>query len=327
MPQARDRLSRPMDIAAIFAARRQSRSLGVYQDQPELDMALFGSPRPNAATRTQTVVVGTITGRGRGGLGTPRGRGGRTPLGRENMPPPGSARRGRGRGSNSVLPAWYPRTPLRDITAVVRVGMLLKWSSWFFGFADFAVKLILEKFFDQAIERRRERRLGGSDGLEIGSPMPQGRMNSDSFEATPVAHLDHSNRIMSPKSTPAVKGCPSTIGKVPKILQHITNQASEDPDCLTPQKKLLNSIDTVEKVVMEELRKLKRTPSAKKAEREKRVRTLMSMRCVGQVLRALTDVNRWTKYTSCGLTSVLSYVILISVLLHGPFLTGLKEIR
>ncbi|KAJ6363348.1 hypothetical protein OIU78_003510 [Salix suchowensis] len=218
MPVARDRLSRSVDIAALFAARRQSSIVGVYQDQPELDMALFGSPRPNAATRTQTVGLGTITGRGRGGLGTPRGRGSWTPLGRENIPPPGSARRRRGRGSNSVLPAWYPRTPLRDVTAVVR-----------------------------AIERRRER-LGGSDGLEIRSPMPQSR------------------------------GCPSTIGKVPKILQHITNQASGDPDSLTPQKKLLNSIDTVEKVVMEELRKLKRTPSAKKAEREKRVRTLMSMR-------------------------------------------------
>jgi len=146
-----------------------------------------------------------------------------------------------------------------------------------FGFVYFPLRLMLGKFFDQAIERRRER-LGGSDGLEIRSPMPQVRMNHDSSEATPVAHLEHSNRIMSPKPTAAVKGCSSTIGKVPKILQHITNQASGDPDSLTPQKKLLNSIDTVEKVVMEELRKMKRTPSARKAEREKRVRTLMSMR-------------------------------------------------
>ncbi|KAJ6747407.1 PROTEIN POLYCHOME [Salix koriyanagi] len=53
-------------------------------------------------------------------FGHSQGRGSRTPLGRENIPPPGSARRRRGRGSNSVLPAWYPRTPLRDVTAVVR---------------------------------------------------------------------------------------------------------------------------------------------------------------------------------------------------------------
>ncbi|KAG6769253.1 hypothetical protein POTOM_024871 [Populus tomentosa] len=307
MPVSRDRLSSPVDIAAIFAARRQSRILGVYQDQPELDMALVGSPRPNAATRTQTVGVVTITVRGRGGLGTPRGRGGRTPLGRENIPPSGSARRGRGRGSNSVLPAWYPRTPLRDVTAVVRSlqsevkcvcvglyspchcegmdcsqvcflgGNVAEIEFMVFGFAYFPVQLMLGKFFDQAIERRRER-LGGSDGLEIRSPMPQVRMNHDSSEATPDAHLEHSNRIMSPKPTTAVKDCSSTIGKVPKILQHITNQASGDPDSLTPQKKLLDSIDTVEKAVMEELRKMKRTPSARRAEREKRVRTLMSMR-------------------------------------------------
>ncbi|KAB5519461.1 hypothetical protein DKX38_023780 [Salix brachista] len=247
MAESRDRLSRAVDIAAIFAARRQSRSLGIYQDRPEFDMALFGSPRTNAAIRNQTVGVGTITGRGRVSLGTPRGRGGRTIMDRENMPPPGSARRGRGRGSNSVLPSWYPRTPLRDITAIVR-----------------------------AIERRG--RLGGSDGREFGSPMSQGRMDPDFSEATPVVHLVHGNRIMSSTPTPAFKGSPSTVGKVPNFLQHITNQASGDSESLTPQKKLLNSIDTVEKVVMEELQKLKRTPTAKKAEREKRVRTLMSMR-------------------------------------------------
>ncbi|KAL8480063.1 hypothetical protein ACS0TY_026845 [Phlomoides rotata] len=61
------------------------------------------------------------------------------------------------------------------------------------------------------------------------------------------------------------------LGKVPKILLNVTNQHDGDSPCLTPQEKLLNNIDTVEKLVMEELRKLKRTPSAKKAEREKRI--------------------------------------------------------
>ncbi|KAG6399514.1 hypothetical protein SASPL_140995 [Salvia splendens] len=72
---------------------------------------------------------------------------------------------------------------------------------------------------------------------------------------------------------------PRSIGKVPKILLDITHQEGGDAAaCLTPQKKLLNSIDVVERVVMEELQKMKRTPSAKRAERERRVRTLMSMR-------------------------------------------------
>lgn len=140
MAESRDRLSRAVDIAAIFAARRQSRSLGIYQDRPEFDMALFGSPRTNAAIRNQTVGVGTITGQRRVSLGTPRGRGGRTIMDRENMPPPGSARRGRGRESNSVLPSWYPRTPLRDITAIVRVMIV-------FFFLRSVVKHLLSDIF------------------------------------------------------------------------------------------------------------------------------------------------------------------------------------
>ncbi|CAA0805898.1 Protein POLYCHOME [Striga hermonthica] len=68
------------------------------------------------------------------------------------------------------------------------------------------------------------------------------------------------------------------VGEVPKMLLDIATNQKDGDSCKTPQKKLLENIDTVEKVVMEELRKLKRTPSAKKAEKEKRVRTLMSMR-------------------------------------------------
>ncbi|KAJ9184098.1 hypothetical protein P3X46_007872 [Hevea brasiliensis] len=257
MPESRDRLSRAIDIAALFA-RRRSGILGVYEDQPDLERALFGSPvrPPMVATRTGAVGMSPI-GHGRGGLGTPRGQTGRgrniyrTPaIGRENTPI-GSARRGnsrgRGRASNSALPSWYPRTPLRDITAIVR-----------------------------AIERRE--RLGADRAQEIESPVPHAYGVLDSSEPSSVAHLEHSNTIMSPIPSLQVKRCPPTVGKIPKILLDITNQSSEDSDFLTPQKKLLNSIDTVEKEVMEELRKLKRTASAKKAEREKKVRTLMSMR-------------------------------------------------
>ncbi|KAJ1408692.1 hypothetical protein SESBI_23313 [Sesbania bispinosa] len=70
-----------------------------------------------------------------------------------------------------------------------------------------------------------------------------------------------------------------TGSQVPKILLDIGSLLEEGKSgLLTPQKKLLNSIDKVEKVVREELQKLRRTPSANKAEREKRVRTIMSMR-------------------------------------------------
>lgn len=47
---------------------------------------------------------------------------------------------------------------------------------------------------------------------------------------------------------------------------------------MTPEKKLLNSIDMVEKIMMDQIQKLKSTPLAKREEREKRVKTLMSMR-------------------------------------------------
>lgn len=47
-----------------------------------------------------------------------RGRGQRRPEGKENIMPGRSASTAR-RGS--PLPVWYPRTPLRDITAIVNV--------------------------------------------------------------------------------------------------------------------------------------------------------------------------------------------------------------
>ncbi|KAL6223225.1 hypothetical protein ACLB2K_006613 [Fragaria x ananassa] len=62
---------------------------------------------------------------------------------------------------------------------------------------------------------------------------------------------------------------PPSVLKVHKILLEVVNQPDEG-EFVTPQKKLLNSIDKVEKVVMEELQRLKRTPSAKKAERERK---------------------------------------------------------
>ncbi|KAG2332263.1 hypothetical protein Bca52824_003443 [Brassica carinata] len=69
--------------------------------------------------------------------------------------------------------------------------------------------------------------------------------------------------------------CPPSTAKVQQMLLDITRGEEE---ALTPQKNLLNSIDKVEKVMMEEIDKMKSTPSAKRAEREMRVRTLMSMR-------------------------------------------------
>ncbi|CAJ1782266.1 unnamed protein product [Sphenostylis stenocarpa] len=63
--------------------------------------------------------------------------------------------------------------------------------------------------------------------------------------------------------------------KVPKIVLEFSNLPEEESERL---KKLLNSIDKVEEQVLQQLQILENTASAKEAERENRVRTLMSMR-------------------------------------------------
>lgn len=262
MAEARDRLSRPpVDLADTYA-QWLSRNRSIYIDPPEQVLQVVPDlSRTPARQRAPTALgfgaTGVVGGGGllRSSLRTPRtGNGrGRIPFGfttpaRENTPPAGSSRRRRGRSSNSVLPSWYPRTPLQDISAVVR-----------------------------AIERRRAR-LVENDGQHTEGQIPQGRNILDQYLLVPGAQLEHGVPV-TPYSAVRTKQCPPpSVGRVQKIIREATNTQTAEGEFLTPQKKLLNSIDTVEKVVMEELQRLKRTPSAKKAEREKRVRTLMSMR-------------------------------------------------
>ncbi|GMQ01880.1 hypothetical protein CsSME_00048350 [Camellia sinensis var. sinensis] len=112
---------------------------------------------------------------------------------------------------------------------------------------------------------------GGVGRGSLGTPRTRNRRGG--------AQLKHDISMISPNPTVGMRNSfPPSVGKVPKILLDITNQNVGQPDCLTPQKKFLNSIDTVEKMVMEELKKLMSTPGAKKADREKRVRSLASMR-------------------------------------------------
>ena len=123
MPESRDRLVRPVDHAAIFA-RRKTPGTGILIDDPEVGPNLFGSPAPVRQVATPAT-HGRFIG-GRGGFGTPRHvrirNLYRTPAsGQENNPRTAQRSSGRGRPRSSVLPSWYPRTPLRDITAVVRV--------------------------------------------------------------------------------------------------------------------------------------------------------------------------------------------------------------
>ncbi|KAK9067500.1 hypothetical protein SSX86_014830 [Deinandra increscens subsp. villosa] len=266
MPEARDRLSRSSTIDSETYVPRQMSigSIPVLQDNDSGERSYNQTPFRWGATpltgggsgqrtgethhSTRTATRGGVSGRGL--FGTPMTvyrRGSRN----QNTPPSGSSsfRRGRGgrSGQHSVLPSWYPRTPLRDITHVVR-----------------------------AIERRRMH-LGDGEGQILGSPINYQLMPHQTAVQDPSplgVQLEHKASFVTPKPKIASK----TLGKVPLILNVVTNQGEGDSELLTPQKKLLNSIDIVEKVVMEELNRLKRTPTAKKAEREKKVRTLMSMR-------------------------------------------------
>lgn len=212
MPESRDRRITPVDLAAIFARRRQ---LLIYSD--------------DAPTTAR-----------------PRARPLHAP-GSENTPPAVTARRVRARvtPSRSVLPAWYPRTPLRDITAIVR-----------------------------AIERRRARLGEEDEGQRIGNTVSADQLGLEHSEDFASAS---NSSVKSPKSV-GVKLQTPFGSKVPKIYLDISDLPEGESEALTPQKKLLNNIDQVEEAVLEELKKLKRTPSAKKAEREKRMRTLRSMR-------------------------------------------------
>ncbi|CAH2058395.1 unnamed protein product, partial [Thlaspi arvense] len=253
MPESRDRIVRPVDYPAAFLSRRSN---GIFADEPARQFDLFGSPVQRLPS--ESAGVGSIGQRsmmmGRGGLvrgnfGIRRTGGGggrrgqtrfRSPQGRENTSL-GVARRGRVRAATSVLPSWYPRTPLRDISAVVR-----------------------------AIERRRAR-MGEGVGRDVETPTPQQL-------GVPLSGAFDYSMVTPGPSVGFKRPWPPSAAKVHQMLLDITRENTGEEEALTPQKKLLNSIDKVEKVVMEEIQKMKSTPSARRAEREKRVRTLMSMR-------------------------------------------------
>ncbi|VVB06087.1 unnamed protein product [Arabis nemorensis] len=255
MLEARDRIERPVDYSAVFVNRR---SHGVLLDEPASRLSLQRLPS-DSQVNPEPIGRGSLVGTGglvRGNFGSWRPGNGRghSPFrfsqGRENMPMV-SARRGRGRESATVLPSWYPRTPLRDITHIIR-----------------------------AFERRRGAGMGvGGDGREIEIPTHQ---QVGVLESPVSLSGEHNCLMVTPGPYVGFKrNCPPSTAKVHKMLLDITKEISEEEEAagfITPEKKLLNSIDKVEKIVMEEIQKLKSTPRAKRDEREKRVRTLMSMR-------------------------------------------------
>lgn len=230
---SRDRLPRPVDISTLY--RGAARRVHLIVDEPGLRWAGLSGNGSNGARVLGQRAIG------------PRRNFHRFPAaGRENIPPVIPVRRGGTavRGRRSILPHWYPRTPLRDITGIVR-----------------------------AIERRRAE-------LQADQTTEQPQENITNEPSISGALFEH-NEIgaSTPLPTILMKPQPSPSTQAMKIMDHITlKDIQEDPDFLTPQKKLLESIEKVREVWLEEQRKLERTPAAKKAERERKVRVLMSMR-------------------------------------------------
>ncbi|KAJ0246722.1 Protein GIGAS CELL1 [Hirschfeldia incana] len=253
MPEARDRTERPVDYAAIFANRRRN---GVLLDEAALLLGAIEHPvqrlpSGSAVYAQRGSLIGGNYSSWRPGNGSASGR--ISPFGSSHGRENPSRRVGRGGGaSRSPLPSWYPRKPLRDITHILR-----------------------------AIERKRRAGMGVDNGLEDETPT----QHQVSVLETPVA-LGRERSLVLVTPGPAMglkRSCPPSTAKVRKMLLDITkgNSAGEEEEeagFITPEKKLLNSIDVVEKIVMAEIQKLKSTPLAKREEREKRVKTLMSMR-------------------------------------------------
>ncbi|CAN8279803.1 unnamed protein product [Cochlearia groenlandica] len=262
MVETRDRIVTPVDYSEIFVNRR---SHDVLLDEPASRIGLLEDPvqrlrRVNPELRSigqGSMVRGNFSSwrPGGGGNGSVQSPFRLIPQGKENIVPMVSNRRGiGGRSSPSVLPSWYPRTPLRDITHVIR-----------------------------AIESRRRAGMGEvDDGREIEIP------TQEQVGVLESSAPGHNCLMVTPGPCVGFKrSCPPSTAKVHKMLLDITKEISkkkeeedeeEEAGFITPEKKLLNSIDLVEKIVMEEIKKLKSTPLAKREEREKRVRTLMSMR-------------------------------------------------
>lgn len=169
MPESRDRLSRQDNIVASYSQRRISRTGGsnnngrgnsiafVLEDDSEQEQA----SRTPFRWRDTTMVgeLGLITpsirppvvgnGRSRGGaFRTPRVGHIASLRGPENFSPlvgNGRGHSSHGRRVGGVLPTWYPRRPLNDITAVVRVTLcFLRISFLLCLFIDiFAISVLL----------------------------------------------------------------------------------------------------------------------------------------------------------------------------------------
>ncbi|KAK9748145.1 hypothetical protein RND81_02G039000 [Saponaria officinalis] len=234
IPVSRDRLARPVDISALLG--RETRRVNLIVDEPGLRRVGLSGYGSRNVLGNDGSAIGSPVGVQRAGYNGGRNQQRSVVVGRDARTPGSSAARRGGSRGRSQLPSWYPRTPLRDITAIVR-----------------------------AIERRRAE-LGLNQDAEAQQERNDARQEQNDIS------------VSTPAPTIAIKPQPSPATQLVRIKAGNADWSVDGSDFLTPQKKLLNSIEKVREVWLENQRKLERTPAAKRAERESKVRVLMSMR-------------------------------------------------
>ncbi|KAH0854653.1 LOW QUALITY PROTEIN: hypothetical protein HID58_057806 [Brassica napus] len=100
---------------------------------------------------------------------------------------------------------------------------------------------------------------------------------------TPIASADEHNFVMVTHALAVglKRMFPASTARLHKVLDYIKKEISageeEEAEFITSEKKLLNSIEMVEKIVMDEIQKMQSTPLAKREERKKKVKCLVVM--------------------------------------------------
>ncbi|WZZ40328.1 hypothetical protein YC2023_036587 [Brassica napus] len=240
---------KPVDYAAIFAVNR--RHHGVLLDEAASRFGAFEHPiqRLPSGSRVYAQPESLLGGNYSSWRPDSGNESGYSPLRREKL---SWSRRGKDGALRSLLPPWYTRTPLRDITHIIR--------------------------------RRRRRRRDGmrvNDGLESETPTKQQVYVLD----TPVAaSADEHNFVMVTHALAVglKRMFPASTARLHKmVLDYIKKEISageeEEAEFITSEKKLLNSIEMVEKIVMDEIQKMQSTLLAKREERKKKVKCLVVM--------------------------------------------------
>ncbi|KAL5983284.1 negative regulation of ubiquitin-protein transferase [Asimina triloba] len=243
------------------------------------------------------------------GFGIHRGFDGRARIGRsgqnlqrrppsnakENIPPESSrSARRRTRPRKSPLPSWYPRSPLQDITAVVRVRRsdvtvftLLRKCTMDFIASLFGNDFGFSPIF-QALERRRSRlrfaaelrrrqERANHSPVPLPSTPPRQELQNSELLLSPH-HDEESDPLLNvsdlPASPAAAKSSLLPIEDPPETLPPSEGLAPGNRTLTADEKKCEELIDEFQKVVTENLKRIEKVTPKKKIER----RTLMSMR-------------------------------------------------